>query len=71
MERETLIDYLKSRISNVDNCYKREVGKYYDESIKSLNTSGLNKKEKEELINKRNCLLVQKHCYQEILDLLK
>ena len=29
---------------------------------------GQDYKEKEEVINKRNCLLVQKYCYQEILD---
>jgi len=31
----------------------------------------MSKKEKEEFTNKRNCLLVQKHCYEEILEILK
>jgi hypothetical protein len=30
----------------------------------------MTKKEKEDFINKRNCLLVQEHCYKEILDLI-
>lgn len=69
--RQEIIDYLKSRIESVNNCYKKEIEKYYDESIKSLNVSNLSKREKDELINKRNCLLVQRQCYKEILELVE
>lgn len=59
-------EYLKERIESVDKIYNEmltDIG-----GIKIINVSGLNKKEKEEVINKRNCLLVQKQCYQEILE---
>lgn len=41
------------------------------EGHKVINISYLSKKEREEVINKRNCLLVQKATYQEILSLLE
>lgn len=66
---EGLRDYLKSRIQSVDCCYEKlltDIG-----GVKIINTSGLSRKEKEEVINKRNCLLVQKQCYVEILDLIE
>lgn len=68
---EELESWLNKRIESVDKTYEREVGKYYDESIGSLNLSALNKKEKESLINTRNCLLVQKAVYNEVLDKIK
>ncbi len=40
------------------------------EGHKVINISYLSKKEREEVINKRNCLLVQRAIYQEILSLL-
>ncbi len=61
-------EYLEERIKSVDKCYEElltEVG-----GQKMLVVSGLTSKEKQELINTRNCLLVQKHCYQEILEKL-
>lgn len=63
-------EYLEERIKSVDKCYEElltDVG-----GQKMLVVSGLTSKEKQELINKMNCLLIQKHCYQEILkELLK
>lgn len=66
---QKLIEKLEERIKAVDKCYNElltDVG-----GIKIINVTGLTKKEKEEIINKRNCLLVQKYCYEEILEILK
>jgi len=60
-------DYLKSRVQSVDTC----LNKLIDPGIGMINVSGLSKKEKEKVVNQRNCLLVQKHCYNEILELLE
>lgn len=63
---DKIIEYLNKRIADTEKCYNEmltDVG-----GMKILNITGLSKKEKEEVINKRNCLLVQKYCYQEILD---
>jgi len=64
--------YLKDRIKSVDETYERELP-FIDvgEGHKVINISYLSKKEREEVINKRNCLLVQKATYQEILALLE
>lgn len=62
-----ITDYLKSRIQSVDTC----LNKLVDPNIGMINVSGLSKKEKEKVVNQRNCLLVQKHCYNEILELLE
>lgn len=48
----------------------RENGKD-DERLNMINVSFMSRKEKEEFTNKRNCLLVQKHCYAEILKIVK
>lgn len=62
-------EYLKQRIKSVKRCYEKELPLMdVGDGHKVINISGLSKKEKEEVINKRNCLLVQEHCYQEILD---
>lgn len=62
-------EYLKQRIESVNRCYEKELPLMdVGNGHKVINISGLSKKEKEEVINKRNCLLVQEHCYQEILD---
>lgn len=66
---QKLIEKLEERIKAVDKCYNElltDVG-----GIKIINVTGLTKKEKGEIINKRNCLLVQKYCYEEILEILK
>ena len=68
-DKQKLIEKLEERIKAVDKCYNElltDVG-----GIKIINVTGLTKKEKEEIINKRNCLLVQKYCYEEILEILK
>ena len=65
-----LQDYLKDRIKSVDKCYEELLTDMGD-GIKIINVTGLSKDEVAEVINKRNCLLVQKHCYNEILDYLK
>lgn len=68
-DQQKLIEKLEERIKAVDKCYNElltDVG-----GIKIINVTGLTKKEKEEIINKRNCLLVQKYCYEEILEILK
>lgn len=61
-------EYLKGKIKSVNKCYEELVEPYTDKKLNIINTSFMTRKEKEEFINKRNCLLLQKHCYQEILD---
>lgn len=68
---QKLIEKLEERIQSVEKCYQDLIKPYYDEKINLINTSFMSKKEKEEFINKRNCLLVQKHCYEEILEFAK
>lgn len=70
MEIDNIEKYLKDRIKSVDKCYDELLTDIGD-GHKIINVTGLNKKEKEEVINKRNCLLIQKHCYNEILDFMK
>lgn len=68
-DKQKLIEKLEERIKAVDKCYNElltDIG-----GIKVIYVTGLTKKEKEEIINKRNCLLVQKYCYEEILEILK
>lgn len=68
-EKQKVIEKLEEIIQSVEKCYNEmlsDVG-----GIKIINVSGLSRKEKEEVVNKRNCLLVQKHCYEEILEILK
>lgn len=64
-----LKEYLIERIESVEKCYKELVEPY--QTSYGINVSLMSKKEKEEFINKRNCLLVQKHCYEEILSKLE
>lgn len=63
-----LENYLKERIKHVDKCYTELVQPFYNKDLNIIDVSLMNKKEKEEFINKRNCLLVQKHCYEEVLE---
>lgn len=71
-EKMNLKKYLEDRIKSVDETYERELP-FIDlgEGHKVINISYLSKKEREEVINKRNCLLVQKATYKEILSLLE
>lgn len=64
---EEIEKYLETRIKSVDKCLDNMI----DKSIGAINVSGLTKKEKEQVINQRNCLLIQKHCYNEILSYMK
>ena len=67
-----LKEYLENRIKSVDETYERELPLMdLGEGQKVINVSCLSRKEKEEVINKRNCLLVQKATYQQILSLLE
>lgn len=71
MKIEQLKKYLEDRIKSVDETYERELPLIdLGEGHKVINISYLSKKEKEDVINKRNCLLVQKATYQEILEVL-
>lgn len=73
MEDENDLEkYLKSRIKSVEECYEKELPLMdIGEGHKVINVSGLSKKEKDEVINKRNCLIVQKLCYEEILEFMQ
>ena len=70
-EKSQIVEYLEERIKSVDKCHDELKKPYYDEKLNIINTSFMSKKEKEEFINKRNCLLVQKYCYEEILKFVK
>ena len=65
-----IIEYLEKRIEDVDKVYDTLLTDLGN-GIKVINVTGLSRKEKEEAVNKRNCLLVQKHCYEEILEKMK
>ena len=60
--------YLDQKIESVKKCYNELIKPYQTEY--GINVSLMTKKEKEDFINKRNCLLVQEHCYKEILELI-
>lgn len=59
-------DKIRERIKNIEDTYKKEMKPYQTEF--GLNVSLLSKKEKEELINKRNGLLTQKITLEELLE---
>ena len=65
MTIKELKEYLENRIKSVEETYEKEMKPYQTEY--GLVLSYLSKKEREEVINKRNCLLVQKEAYKEIL----
>lgn len=68
-EKSKIVKYLEKRIKSVDKCYNKlltDVG-----GVKIINVTGLDRKEVQEVINKKNCLLVQKYCYEEILKFVK
>ncbi len=64
-EIKDLKEYLENRIKSVEETYKKEM-KPYQTDI-GLVLTGLTKKEREEVISKRNCLLIQKEVYKEVL----
>ena len=57
---------IREKIKNIEDIYKKEMKPYQTEY--GLNVSLLSKKEKEELINKRNGLLTQKITLKELLE---
>ena len=59
-------DKIRERIKNIEDIYKKEMKPYQTEF--GLNVSLLSKKEKKELINKRNGLLTQKITLEELLE---
>lgn len=64
-------DRIKERMEQTKKVYDEEMKPYMIEvgnGEKVLYVTGLNKKEKEELINKRNCLLVQIKTYEMLLE---
>ena len=67
---DSLIEKIKERIKSVERCYQDLIEPYFDKSINTINTSCMTKKEKEEFINKSNCLMIQKTVYEEVLELL-
>ncbi len=68
---EELEQKLINRINNIKECYNQTIKPFYDKKIGMLNVSALSKKQQNELINKRNCLLVQQDAYEEILDYIR
>lgn len=66
-EKDRWREKIDNRISIVENLLDEMV----DKNIGCINTSYLSKKEKEEVMNKRNCLLVQKATLEDIKNLLK
>lgn len=67
--KQEAIDKLKDEIELIDKCYEELFTNV--SGIKVIDITGLSKKEEEEVINKRNCLLVQKHCYKKFLNMLE
>lgn len=69
-DKQKLIEKLEEKNRNINKLLDEmmtDMGK----GIKIINVTGLTRKEKEEVVNKRNCLLVQEYCYEEILKILK
>ena len=63
-----IISYLEKRVNDVEKAYDELIKPYYDEKLKIINVSLMSKKEKEEFVNARNCLLVQQACYNEVIE---
>jgi hypothetical protein len=68
---EELEQKLIERIANVKECYEKEMKPFYDAKLGILNVSNLSKDQQNELINTRNCLLVQRATYEEILEYVR
>lgn len=60
------IDEIKECLASVEKVYEREMKPYQTEY--GLDVTYLNKKEKAELINTRNCLIVQMETYKRLLE---
>ena len=62
---------IEKRLKTTENVYHREFDKYIvdlGEGHKVFNASLLSKKEKEKVLNERNCLLVQMEVYRDLLE---
>jgi hypothetical protein len=71
-EKERWRNKIREKIDNRISIVEKLLDEMIDKSIGCINVSLLNKKEKEEVINKRNCLTVQKATLEDIKkDLLK
>lgn len=57
---------VKEDLRKVEEVYEREMKPYQRDY--GLDVSLLNRKEKAELINKRNCLIVQMETYKQLLE---
>ena len=71
IDKQKLIEKMEEKVKSVEKCYQELIKPYYDKKLNIINVSLMSKKEKEEFINKINCLLIQKNCYEEILSILK
>lgn len=67
---QKLIRRLEDKIVIINKLLNEMLTELKD-GTKIINITGLSKKEIEETANKRNCLIVQKYCYEEILKILK
>ena len=71
-EKDRWRNKIKEKIDNQVERIEKLLNEMVDKSIGMINVSYLNKKEREEVLNKRNCLLVQKATLiQAKEDLLK
>ena len=68
MTMQGLREKLRERIGDVRDVYEKEVGCYRDAKYGFLNVSALSKEKQNELLNKRNCLIVQMNVYEEIIS---
>ena len=71
-EKERWRNKIREKIDNRISIVEKLLDEMIDKSIGCINVSLLSKKEKEEVIAKRNCLIVQKATLEDIKkDLLK
>ncbi|MBQ8298641.1 MAG: hypothetical protein IJX99_02045 [Clostridia bacterium] len=68
LENSISKDNIKEKIEEQTKRIDKLLEDVVDKSIGCINVSYLSKKEKEEVINKRNCLLVQKATLQQVKE---
>ena len=68
--KQQIISYLEKRIDDVEKAHDELIKPYYDENLNIINVTLMSKKEKEEFVNARNCLLVQQACYGEVIEFI-
>ncbi len=59
-------DTIKKHLKSVEKVYEEEMKPYQTDY--GLDVTYLSKKEKAELVNKRNCLIVQMETYKQLLE---